>query len=153
MLGELTQDEILETLQQHTVGRLGCTDGEYVYIVPVGYIFEYDHILCHSLNGMKIDMMRNHPTVCFQLDEIHSLSNWRSIIANGIYEEIVDEKEIQSAKEKFANHHVVKKASISSRPPESMEQPDRNAKPKYTTTVFYRIRFTNLSGRFENEMD
>ena len=52
----------------------------------------------YSSVGLKILAMRENPDVCFQLDEIQDLSNWKSISAKGTYIELT------GADAKFALH-------------------------------------------------
>lgn len=152
MLKALNQEDIIEMLRTNFAGRIGCTDGDAVYIVPVNYVFEDDHILCHSLDGLKIEMMRHHPSICFQLDDIKDLRNWKSIIAMGIYEELYDTSSIENAAKKFTGQNLFRKASLSSAAPDEQDGRDRTAKPLSTPEVFYRIRITSLSGRCEQEV-
>src|ERR1044072_1192212 len=93
MLGSLAISEIDEILANNMTGRIGCTDGKKTYIVPISYAFNGDYLLAHSREGMKIDMMRQHPHVCFEVDEIHDYTNWRSVVLWGDYEEVTDERE------------------------------------------------------------
>ena len=66
------------------------------YVVPINYKFENDFIYCHSLPGMKIEGLRTHPRACVQVDEIRSELYWKSVLAFGNYEEVVDQKERDS---------------------------------------------------------
>jgi nitroimidazol reductase NimA-like FMN-containing flavoprotein (pyridoxamine 5'-phosphate oxidase superfamily) len=53
MLGVLNTNEIDELLKRNSVGRIACTDGAEVYIVPINYHYESNNILCYSLEGKK----------------------------------------------------------------------------------------------------
>ncbi|WP_298733409.1 hypothetical protein [uncultured Chitinophaga sp.] len=48
--------------------------------MPVSYAFNGKYVIAHSKEDMKISMMRKHPQVCFQVDEIEDYANWRSVI-------------------------------------------------------------------------
>ncbi|MEB2777424.1 hypothetical protein SYJ56_19070 [Algoriphagus sp. D3-2-R+10] len=39
--------------------------------------------------------MRNNPRVCFQVDSIENMTNWRSVIAWGEFEEMKNEDEYE----------------------------------------------------------
>jgi nitroimidazol reductase NimA-like FMN-containing flavoprotein (pyridoxamine 5'-phosphate oxidase superfamily) len=69
------------------VGRLGCSTDGKMYIVPVTFVYDGTYIYAHSKEGLKIKMMRNNPSVCFEVDIIDNLTNWRSVILWGEYEE------------------------------------------------------------------
>ena len=147
MLGELKEDEIQQLLKSNSIGRLGCTDGEHVYITPINYRLEDDSVLCYSLEGHKIDMMRKHPQVCFEVDHINGPDHWRSVIADGVYEEITDMAELNEIRPHYTEYMLRKKVSLTAMPKsENMEEIPVKPLPEQ---VFYRIRLHKLSGRFE----
>lgn len=53
------------------------------YVVPVNYVYDGKFIIAHSVAGMKIQMMRKNRDVCFEVDEMKSITNWKSVIAWG----------------------------------------------------------------------
>jgi nitroimidazol reductase NimA-like FMN-containing flavoprotein (pyridoxamine 5'-phosphate oxidase superfamily) len=73
MIGLLNKEQIEEVLGSNVLGRIGCGDGKKIYVVPVNYVYDNNHIIAHSTEGMKISIMRHHPQVCFQVDEMKSL--------------------------------------------------------------------------------
>jgi nitroimidazol reductase NimA-like FMN-containing flavoprotein (pyridoxamine 5'-phosphate oxidase superfamily) len=77
-----------EVLQSARVARLGCIVNGEPYVVPINYHFEGDCLYSHSLQGMKINGLRENPRACVQVDEIDSDLNWRSAMAFGKFEEI-----------------------------------------------------------------
>jgi uncharacterized protein len=93
MLGKLTEQQIDELLNSLPVGRIGCHADGVTYIVPVNFVYDGLSIFAHSAKGMKIDMMRKNPEVCFQADAIENLNNWESVICWGKFEEITDMNE------------------------------------------------------------
>ena len=90
MLRELNNIQIEDLLKDQVIGRIGCHSAETMYVVPVNYIYDGANIYCHSAKGMKIDMMRENPQVCFEVDKIKDITNWQSVIAWGKFEEITD---------------------------------------------------------------
>ncbi len=152
MLGILNESEIAEVLQNNLLGRIGCNDGTLTYVVPVSFVFMVDHILCHSHEGMKIQMMRSSPEVCFEVDEIKNYSNWKCVIAWGRYEELTDNKEITEARQYFSEEMLDLKVSETALPPESQPERWHNQAPGHKTSIYYRIRFSSVSGRFERTL-
>jgi nitroimidazol reductase NimA-like FMN-containing flavoprotein (pyridoxamine 5'-phosphate oxidase superfamily) len=65
MLGTLTAAEIEALLHAETVGRIGCADAQRTYVVPISYAYDGAAIYGHSLDGLKLRMMRERPAVCF----------------------------------------------------------------------------------------
>src|SRR5690606_25447465 len=89
MTGELTNTQIDHVLTAQVVGRIGCHLNDTTYIVLVVYAFVGEFIYIHSRVGKKIEIMRKNPSVCFQVDIVENLANWRSVVINGEYEELV----------------------------------------------------------------
>jgi nitroimidazol reductase NimA-like FMN-containing flavoprotein (pyridoxamine 5'-phosphate oxidase superfamily) len=152
MLGELTKEEIKELLENSLVGRIGCHDGERTYVVPISYLFNGDHVVCHSREGLKVEIMRRNPNVCFEVDDIRDYTHWRSVIAWGRYEELTNEGEIAKVRQHFSETMLNHKASLTSLPPESAQDAHKQ-KPAYMKPVFYRIWLTEVTGRFEKGME
>jgi len=92
MIGTLTDEQIEEVLKQNLLGRIGCNDGKKNYVVPVNFGYDGQFIIAHSVDGIKIRMMRENPDICFQVDEIKNFSSWKSVIVRGQYQELTDER-------------------------------------------------------------
>ncbi len=103
MLRELSEQQIENLLKKELTGRIGCQSAGTVYIVPVHYVYEEGKIYCHSAKGMKIDMMRENPEVCFEVENIKDITNWQTVIAWGTFEEITDMTEKQQVLKKLTD--------------------------------------------------
>lgn len=88
MIGDLSKAQIEHLLQAQVVGRIGCCEGNRAYVVPVAFVYLDGCIYGHSGVGQKVEMMRANPNICFEVDQIDNLSNWRSVIVWGTYEEL-----------------------------------------------------------------
>ena len=151
MIGKLTGEQIEELLKENVLGHIGCTDGKKTYVVPVNYAYDGKFIIANSLIGMKIEMMRKNPQVCFEVDEMKSFTNWKSVIVWGEYQELTDERDRYYAMKHFVDrmiHLKISKSAIPAETSEKMEHPHSlgNMKP-----IIYRIVITEKTGRFENE--
>lgn len=91
MIGELTPTEIDQFLHSQNVGRIGCYDKSMVYVVPITYVYDGQYLYGHSREGLKIDMMRKNPKICFEVDEVDSITNWKSVIIQGDFQELIGE--------------------------------------------------------------
>ncbi|WP_298734292.1 pyridoxamine 5'-phosphate oxidase family protein [uncultured Chitinophaga sp.] len=150
MLGKLGTDQIDAVLSANITGRIGCTDGEKVYVVPVSYAFNGTHIIAHSKEGMKISMMRKHPQVCFQVDEIDDYANWRSVIIWGKYEEITDPRERYYAAKYLVGHLMHRQVSETAGVDDMRIEVDRAEEPvHHPRPIVYRIRIDEKTGRYE----
>jgi nitroimidazol reductase NimA-like FMN-containing flavoprotein (pyridoxamine 5'-phosphate oxidase superfamily) len=97
MIRQLSSTEIDDLLNKQIVGRIGCYDENEIYVVPISYAYEANTIYCHSFEGKKMEMMRKNPKVCFQVDEMKDMANWKSVIAWGNFVELKDKKEKNKA--------------------------------------------------------
>lgn len=151
MIGRLTPKEIEEVLNANVLGRIGCNDGEKTYVVPINYVYDGKHIIGHSVAGMKIDMMRKNPSVCFEVDEMKNFTNWKSVIVWGTYEELKNEEERYSAMRSFVERMMHMKISETAVLPESAEKRIHPRSPGNIKPVIYRIVINEKSGRFESD--
>ena len=100
MVGLLSEDEIEALLRQRRVGRIGYCLEDRPYVVPVNYAYEGSAVFVLSGPGRKIDAMRAQPRVCFEVEDIDESAGavaWRSVIADGAYEEMTDNAERRAA--------------------------------------------------------
>lgn len=151
MLGKMTDDEVLQFIRAHRVARLGCHDGDKIYVVPVSYLFFDKYFLCYSLDGLKIGMMRKNPQVCMEIDDVTNISNWKSVIATGHYEEITDEPGIKQAGKHLSESVLQLTAAETSLPPDATH-PKQRTEPLYKDIIYYRIHIEELTGRFEKQL-
>jgi nitroimidazol reductase NimA-like FMN-containing flavoprotein (pyridoxamine 5'-phosphate oxidase superfamily) len=134
IIAELPENEIEELLRTALVGRIACCahgvegGNGRPYVVPLSYGYDGTSIYAHSGPGRKIRLMRAQPLVSFEVDRADASDSWRSVIAEGSYEEISDAENRQRALE------IIYPNSIPYLGPD---------------TIVYRIRFTTKSGRYE----
>src|SRR5689334_15533829 len=88
MLGLLAPEDIERILHSETVGRIGCHADGRTYVVPITYAYDGTAIYGHSAEGLKLRMMRANPRVCFEVEQVDDLANWRSVIAWTTFEEL-----------------------------------------------------------------
>jgi uncharacterized protein len=84
----LTSEQIEHLLHSEVVGRIGCHAEGRTYVVPVNYAYDGESLYGHAAPGMKLEMMRANPEICFQIDQRSGLSDWQSVIAWGTFEEL-----------------------------------------------------------------
>jgi uncharacterized protein len=151
MLGKLTDTEIKAVLNNNFLGRIGCHDEGKTYVVPINYVYDGTYIIAHSMMGMKIQMMRTNPQVCFEVDEIQDFTNWRSVIVWGEYQEISDVTERYHAVSYFVERTLHAKISETAIPPELPEKDTVALYPTSVKPVIYRIVILESSGRYEKD--
>ena len=151
MIGKLTDQQIEEVLKENVLGRIGCNDGKKTFIVPVNYVYDGKFIIAHSMAGMKIQMMRKNPDVCFEVDEMKSFTNWKSVIAWGEYQELTNERDRYYALKLFVDRMMHMKVSKTAIVPETAEKKLHPPSTGNIKPIVYRIVIAEKTGRFENE--
>ncbi len=139
MFGELSAVEIEKLLRDSLVGRIGCHAEDKTYVVPIAYAYDGECAYAHAGDGLKVRTMRANPNICFEVEDIRSISEWRSVIAFGSFEELFGHEEEEAARrlrERFAHA-----------PPSAKAHPDHRRDVE--RSIFYRLRLTEKTGRFE----
>jgi nitroimidazol reductase NimA-like FMN-containing flavoprotein (pyridoxamine 5'-phosphate oxidase superfamily) len=131
----LPPEAIERLLQTSIVGRIACcghglTGDGRPYVVPLAYGYDGESVYAHSGPGRKLDLMRAEPRVTFEVDQAEASDQWRSVIAEGAFEEIAEPGERDAA------------LRVIYRPPAAIPE----LGPQ---TVVFRIRLTSRSGRYE----
>lgn len=150
MLGELTPREVEDLLRSEFTGRIGCHAEGRTYVVPITYVYQGGYVYCHSAEGgLKLQLMRKNPDVCFEVDRVTDMGNWKSVIASGRYEEL-------------GGRHAIEAMDILIGRFAGVEHPER-AHPSYVLRaadteparvdgreiVLFRIHLADKTGRFE----
>ena len=148
MFGNLSESEIDDLLNSQLVGRLGLHDGSMPYIIPISYAFDGKSIFCHTEEGMKMDMMRKNPLVCFQVDNLENLSRWRSVICWGNAIELTSSEERDEAINELLNRKLpVVSSETTHISPIWPFHPHNLADVK---GIILKIEISKKTGRFEN---
>jgi nitroimidazol reductase NimA-like FMN-containing flavoprotein (pyridoxamine 5'-phosphate oxidase superfamily) len=151
MLGKLNEAQIEDLLMSLPVGRIGCHAEGTTYIVPVNYFYDGKAIYAHSGKGMKIDMMRINPKVCFQVDAIDDLLNWESVIAWGEFEEILNLQEKTHAMQNIINRVMPLLKGKDAQPSHGFTN-NASDVGNNVELILYKITLTQKTGRFEKEL-
>ncbi len=127
----LGEDGIEELLRTALVGRIACCrhDEGRPYLVPLAYGYDGESVYAISGPGRKLAIMREQPLVTFEVDEATAEDRWRSVIADGKFEEITEPEERSRA---------IRIVAPSAGP--LSVSPD---------AIVYRVRLSNKTGRFE----
>ncbi len=141
MLGVLSRGAIARILREGTVGRLGIHADGRTYVVPITYVYDGDAVYGHSVLGQKIRMMRKSPEVCFEVEDITDLANWRTVIASGRYEELTGDVATAAARLIAARLGPLTTSETAG--------PHGAPRRRGRTLVSYRIRLGERSGRYE----
>jgi nitroimidazol reductase NimA-like FMN-containing flavoprotein (pyridoxamine 5'-phosphate oxidase superfamily) len=148
MLGHLDAEEIETLLNTNVIGRIGCAANSKVYVVPITYVYDAGCILGHTVEGMKIDVLRKNPACCFQVDEIVSISNWKSVIAWGTFQELIG-VESDQASEKLVARLAPFMDDEASQVGRMGPISTKRISTQKGSPIIYRIQLTEKTGRYE----
>src|SRR5205814_9349091 len=80
----LSRSECDELLKRNHVGRVAFTFHDRVDIEPVHYVYADGWLHGRTAPGAKIAVLRHHPWVAFEVDEVDGLFDWRSVVVHGV---------------------------------------------------------------------
>jgi nitroimidazol reductase NimA-like FMN-containing flavoprotein (pyridoxamine 5'-phosphate oxidase superfamily) len=144
MMGNLGVDEIEDVLRSEIIGRIGCIADGWPYIVPVTYVYDGgEFVFAHAAEGEKVAAMRKNPQVCFEVEQIQSTANWRTVIARGRFEELP-----RDAEERAMDLLAGKFAWTAPGSPSRERREDVHRRAGIVRSVLFRIRLLEKSGRF-----
>ena len=114
------KDIIKSALNRAVVCRLGLTENDMPYIVPMNFGYKDNCLYFHSAPiGKKIEIIKKNNQVCFEIDIDHELvitesacnatMKYLSIIGSGKAELIDDFERKQKALEIIMDHYTPKK--------------------------------------------
>ena len=148
MLGTLKNNEIEHFLTNQLVGRIGCHADGTTYVVPVSYGYDGTYIYGRSEEGLKTAIMRKNPEVCFEVDDMKDMANWKSVIMWGVFEELTDSTERNKAIKILADRILPLVSSETTHFFDNWPFPDNDS--NNVKGIIFRIRLTKKTGRFEN---
>ena len=150
MLGKLSELQIERFLQSQIVGRIGCHGNGETYVVPISYAYDGTYIYARTYEGKKLDMMREEPRICFEVDTLRDLSEWKSVIGWGEFEELKDPDERKHALQILMDRNLPILSSVTMHL--SADWPFHSDDTDYTDGVVFRIKLVDKTGRFETNV-
>jgi nitroimidazol reductase NimA-like FMN-containing flavoprotein (pyridoxamine 5'-phosphate oxidase superfamily) len=149
MLGQLNDIQIKNILCSQVLGRLACTNGKQPYVIPVTYVFDGKYIYGQTNEGMKLDILRKNPKVCFEVDMMTDMQNWKSAVVMGDFEELKNAAAEKARAILFGRiFSLLTSSTIHPHEHAVSAEPDESNRIKYT---LYRIKIKKLTGRFEKQ--
>jgi uncharacterized protein len=147
MLGKLNEIQINNVLTSQAVGRIGYHDGKKTYITPVTYVFDGKYIYGQTNTGIKLNVMRQNPSVCFEVDAMTSISNWESVIIWGVFEELFDKDAVEARK--FLGNNIPDLLTANSVHPHEHGFTQLVDDSNRIKEFMYRIKIVEKEGRYE----
>lgn len=89
MFINLSDKEKIFILENNYIGQLGYIYRKRPFVVPITYYLdkETNAIICYSGEGHKMNAMRKNNAVSLQVSEIESVTNWKSVLVHGTFEQ------------------------------------------------------------------
>jgi nitroimidazol reductase NimA-like FMN-containing flavoprotein (pyridoxamine 5'-phosphate oxidase superfamily) len=148
MIHPLSDEKIEALLKSEIVGRIGCCNNAEVYIVPTSYAYDGKYIYVHTHEGMKMDLMRKNPNVCFQVDSMKDMAHWKSVVAWGRFEELKEKADREKAFQLLLNRRLPLNSSVTTHLGNSWPFGTDNIEE--IDGLFFRIELTKKTGRYES---
>ena len=79
----LTADECQALLSAHRVGRLAYAYKQRVDIEPLHYVADGEWLYLRTAHGTKLSMLVHQPWVALEVDEVHGMFDWQSVVVHG----------------------------------------------------------------------
>lgn len=148
MIDKLNTEQIEELMHQQILGHLACHADGQTYIIPISYAYDGKYVYCHALDGKKIGMMRKNPKVCFQVEDMKDMGNWKSVVTWGQYEELANGKEKEEAIQLLLKRPLPIISSMTTHL--GKDWPFQNTDIKDIPGIVFRLRIDEKTGRFES---
>ncbi len=149
MLGTLNDAQIEKLLTNNFIGRIGCHAYGKTYVVPVSYAYKDDCIYVHTFEGLKVSMMRQNPEVCFEVEALEDMGNWRSVISWGTF------KELTEGEERNEGLRILTKRQFAGITSETVQLgnlwPFASDNISDIDGIVFRILLAEKTGRYENQ--
>ena len=143
--------ECIEVLGNNYIGRLAYISGKTPHINPITYYHDAEEkcILSYSSPGYKIEAMEKYGEVAFQVDEIVTIQQWRSVLVQGKFE-LLKGSTAKKYLHRFAEgvQQTIKKKEGEA--PEFIKDYSSRLQ-KQEIPIVYRIRITDMVGKSRND--
>ncbi len=117
--------------------------------MPISYAYDGEFIYALTREGLKIQIMRQNRQVCFEVEDIPDLGNWKSVICWGEYEELPNRTERHAALELLHDRHLPHVTSATTKLSPTWPFPPDNI--DHVKGVVFRIRIVRKTGKFEKQ--
>jgi len=150
MVTELSPEEIWSLVDSSLFAHLGCSAQGETYVVPISYARDGDRLVGVTSVGKKVEMMRENPRVCVQVDDIQSLTRWRSAVLWGEFRELSGAERSQAAGLLLDKYGLVfEESEGEARRGRDVTPPRLDGQPE--PRIAYEIQITKLTGRAEGQ--
>lgn len=123
-------------LAEQKICRVGSFAEGRAYVVPVIYAWHEGAAYVYTTEGQKTRMMRENPVVSLEIDEYLEGGSWKSVIVEGVYEELDDD-----------GARTTLSLLSAKMPPNPTRERQRAERPSGRAPVAFRVRAEAITGR------
>ena len=80
---ELSRDQSLALLAKHHIGHVGISFHDILRVEIAAYVYADDWIYARMELGDELTTVQHHPWGAFEVDEVESIYDWRSVEVRG----------------------------------------------------------------------
>jgi nitroimidazol reductase NimA-like FMN-containing flavoprotein (pyridoxamine 5'-phosphate oxidase superfamily) len=115
--------------------------------VRVTYVHDgqLDDVYVHSAEGTKLRAMRANPDVCFEVEQIRDMTNWRTVVAQARFEQLWRNHEGR-ATDLVASRLTPLRVSETAH---AARREEAHRQHSVARPVLYRLHVIQKTGRFE----
>jgi nitroimidazol reductase NimA-like FMN-containing flavoprotein (pyridoxamine 5'-phosphate oxidase superfamily) len=135
--------ECTKLLSAGRIGRLACVSEGRPYVVPIYFTYADHHLYAFSMPGKKIEWMRANPHVSVVAEEHGPGREWKSVIVDGLYEELPRQDDRDHAWSLLSRHTDWWEPGAL--------KPFAQPLSYHSDHVFYRVIIEEVSGREARE--
>jgi nitroimidazol reductase NimA-like FMN-containing flavoprotein (pyridoxamine 5'-phosphate oxidase superfamily) len=82
---DLREQDARALLARNHVGRLAFSYRDRVDIQPIHYVYDNNWLLGRTGVGSKLVKLAHHPWCALEVDEVHGLFHWDSVVVHGSF--------------------------------------------------------------------
>ena len=82
---ERSESQARALLARKHVGRLAFSFRNQVDIQPIHYVYDENWLVGRTEIGSKLVKLAHHPWCAFEVDEVHGLFHWDSVVVHGSF--------------------------------------------------------------------
>ena len=90
IIRELSGAQSTALVSENRLARLACAHDNQPYLVPIFYAYADQCTYSFTMPGRKLETMRGNPNVALLIEEKGEARSWKSVIAEGRFEELPD---------------------------------------------------------------
>ena len=85
VFGTLDDAECRALLARHRGGRIAYALHDHVDIEPIHYAYDKDWVFGRTSVGAKLATLAHRPWCAFEVDEVHAIFDWTSVVVKGSF--------------------------------------------------------------------